>query len=67
MYQYCPPPPTYTYVYTCVSWDEVQRVEVGEVVATVHLNGFQEPHHHPGPDENQVVAQQQDANEKPGP
>ena len=45
----------------------MERVEVGEIVATVHLNGLQETNCHPQPDHDQVVAEQQDANEEPSP
>lgn len=39
-------------------------VEVGEVVATVDLNGLQQPHNHPEPDHHQVVTKQGHTNEE---
>lgn len=45
----------------------MERVEVGEVVATVDLDGFQETNHHPQPDENQVVADHEHSNEETSP
>ena len=50
---------------TCVSRDEVEWVEVREVIATVHLDGLQESHHHPEPDQHQVVAEQGHTDEEP--
>lgn len=43
----------------------MQRVEVGEVIATVDFNGFQESDRHPQPDEDQVVAQEEDTPHEP--
>ena len=42
----------------------MERVEVGEVVATVDLNGLQETNHHPQPDEDQMVAEREHSNEE---
>ena len=50
---------------TSISREEVERVEVREIIATVDFNGFQETHRHPQPDHDQMVAQQKNANEEP--
>lgn len=43
-----------------VEGDEVEGVE-GDVVSGVDIDGLDEPDGHPGPEENQVVAEEKDA------
>ena len=40
-----------------ISGYEMEWVDVGEVIAAVNLNGLQQPHHHPQPDQGKVVTQ----------
>ena len=49
---------------TSIEWNEMERVEPGDVVSTVHINGLKEADSHPHPQEDQVVAEQKDANEE---
>ena len=49
---------------TNISRDEVEGIEIGKVVARVHLNSLQKSHYHPQPKDHQVVAQEKDPNKK---
>ena len=42
----------------------MEGVDVGEVVAAVHLDGLQETHYHPRPEENQVVSEYEEGDEE---
>ena len=49
---------------TDISRNEVEGIEVGKVVATVHLDGLHKSHSHPQPEDRQVVAQEEDPDNK---
>ena len=48
---------------TCISRDEVERVE-GEVITAVDINGLQQPEEHPRPEEEDVVGKEEDSKEE---
>lgn len=48
-----------------VEWDQMHWVE-RDVIAAVHINGLQKTEGHPGPQEENVVTEDHDSNEKPG-
>ena len=52
---------------TSISWDEVERVEVREVIAAVHIYGLQEAHGHPCPYKDEVVTEAQDTDHEAHP
>ena len=52
---------------TCVSREEVEGVEVGEVVSAVYFDGLQETDRHPQPYGHQVSAHKENSYKEPRP
>ncbi len=51
---------------TCVEGQEVERVDPGQVVARVHVDGLEQPNRDPRPQEEHVVGAQRQSDEEPG-